>query len=76
MRVTLTFDLPKDEAEYGAAMGGRNMAAVLVAIEGYILAQLKHGQLSEDGYAAHDDILAKLRHFMDEAGVELVGDDD
>lgn len=46
-RATLSFDLPDDNAEFRAAIAGREALAVLHEIDWLCRDKLKHGELTE-----------------------------
>ena len=61
MKLTITYTLPDEQAEYDAARLGRQMAATLWEIDQRCRSLVKHGEPSEETKLLADEIRDMIR---------------
>lgn len=71
MKASLSFSLPEDEEEFDNARNGTKYRSLIEAVEGYVTAQMKHGDIDDGERAAYTDVLSQIEGIAEDMGLEL-----
>ena len=73
MRATIAFDLdePHDREMHNVCVNADKYLFSLWNLDGWLRAQLKYDDLTDDVYDTYDLVRKQLYHFMDANGVSL-----
>lgn len=67
MKLTLTFKLPEEEAEYRMYKNGPKYLSVIEDLDEYLRGRLKYENLDDVTYHALESVRTKLKQLRDEA---------